>query len=180
MSEKVMTSEDLPREVNRTGWGPGPWDSEENRYEWRSGGYPCLIVRAPLTGALCGYVGVPPGHPWYGKHYGELEDVSIHGGLTYAETGCHGGICHVPQAGESDEVHWLGFDCSHFQDIMPQMEATRRLIMPDAPERPGGMLGFCTYKDLAYVKAEVERLREQAERAKSEANVLPFPNWPEE
>lgn len=39
-------------------------------------GYPCLIVRAPVTGALCGYVGVPERHPLYGCPYNEPHDLA--------------------------------------------------------------------------------------------------------
>lgn len=177
VQERAVTAEDLPREVNRAGWPPGPWDDELDKYEWRSNGYPCLVVRAPVTGALCGYVGLRPGHPWYGKGYDDIE-IEVHGGLTYSNTGCRGHICHVPGDGEDDLVHWIGFDCSHFRDVMPQLEATR--IRAGLPERPGGIFGFGTYKDVAYVRAEVERLRGQAEAAARAANAHEFPRWPEE
>lgn len=104
----------------REDWPPGPWDSEPDRVEWRDEqtGLPCLIVRGPV-GALCGYVAVPPGHPWHGKGYDEV-DASAHGGLTYADK-CGGHICHVPAPGEPDDVWWLGFDCGHGGDITPSM-----------------------------------------------------------
>lgn len=51
-------------------WGPGPWHREPDRFEWRHrSGLPLLIVRSPVTGSLCGYVGVPPEHPLYGVNY---------------------------------------------------------------------------------------------------------------
>jgi hypothetical protein len=54
--------------LDKTGWAEGPWMREPDLIEWRSDGYPqlaCKIQRARI-GALCGYVGVPLGHPWYG------------------------------------------------------------------------------------------------------------------
>ncbi len=38
-------------------------------------------------GFRCGYVRIPPGHPWHGKDYSDeaLWDVDVHGGLTFAE-----------------------------------------------------------------------------------------------
>ena len=86
-------------------WGTGPWQDEDDRYEWRRGDLVCLIIRNP-AGALCGYVGVPEGHPWHGQPYGDL-DADVHGGLTYSG-GCQGHICHEPKSGEG-EVWWLGF-----------------------------------------------------------------------
>lgn len=51
-------------------WGPGPWEEEPDKRQWTdpATGLPCLIVRNRL-GGLCGYVGVPPSHPWYGRDY---------------------------------------------------------------------------------------------------------------
>lgn len=61
----METSEN--RDVDKTGWGPGPWNDEPDKRQWQdeATGLPCLIVRGPV-GALCGYVGVPPDHPAYG------------------------------------------------------------------------------------------------------------------
>lgn len=46
-----------------------------------------------------------------------------HGGITFAGGCGHGeestGICHVPGAGERDNVHWFGFDCAHAGDLLP-------------------------------------------------------------
>ena len=105
--------------VDRKGWPAGPWDDEpQDREEWRhASGMPCLMVRSP-HGNWCGYVGVPPGHPYHGKEYGEA-DVETHGGLTFAGA-CQGRICHEAKPGEP-EPWWLGFDCAHCWDISPGM-----------------------------------------------------------
>lgn len=138
---------------------PGPWQDEPDREEWRSHGFPCLIVRGPI-GALCGYVAVEPGHPWHGKGYRDV-DAEVHGSLTYANA-CQedGEICHVPGPGERADVWWLGFDCSHAYDKSPLMSSNyARSILGDEPGAYG------TYRDIAYVRGEVERLAEQAAAA---------------
>lgn len=154
----------IPQEsthIDKSEWKRGEWDNEPDRIEWRSGDLACLIVRSKSTGALCGYVGVPAGHPWHGQKYGSdaLDSVEIHGGLTYSAPCVEGGhICHVPQPGEPDEVWWQGFDCGHSWDISPAFS---------------GLYGFSTepsslgesYKTIAYVRSEVERLAEQAKEA---------------
>jgi len=50
-----------------------------------------------------GYVNVTKHHPWYGKHYDDV-DVNIHGGLTYANK-------------DKEEDKWVfGFDTAHYSD----------------------------------------------------------------
>lgn len=131
---KVSTIDDHPRWGDKSEWGAGPWVGEPDRVEWRIGGMlrglVCLAVRGPF-GNWCGYVGVPPGHPAHGQHYGadSIEDLHVHGGLTFAgpcDVGEHAQICHVPEPGEPDAVWWLGFDCGHGLDYSPAMEATMR------------------------------------------------------
>jgi hypothetical protein len=145
--------------------GAGPWDDEPDREEWRSHGLPCLVKRGP-SGAWCGYVGVPPGHPWHGTSYNEALcghegcyehhiEVNVHGGLTYAAP-CDGdegeGICHVPQEGEPADVWWLGFDCAHSGDLSPKHDGLT--------SKWATQFDY-VYRDLAYVKGETARLAEQ-------------------
>jgi len=140
------------KKIDRTGWAPGPWDDEPDRDERIVDGYHCLAVRAH-HGAWCGYVAVPPGHPWHGVDYSDLPDYGpdVHGGLTYASE-CYGQVCHVPAPGEPDNVWWLGFDCHHYLDRAPGSESTMRNI--GCPERvPVG-----AYRTLDYVRGECDRL----------------------
>lgn len=139
--------------VDRTGWTAGPWDGEPDRVEWRHAGVACLIVRSVSTGALCGYVGVPPAHPWHGLPF-DVVEASTHGGLSYSEK-CSPPICHVPAPGEPDDVWWLGFDCGHCWDVMPALTARYGKLLA---ELDGGR---ARYRDVAYVKAEVEQLADQ-------------------
>lgn len=73
--------------IDKTEWARGAWDQEPDKIQWQdeATGLPCLIVRGP-SGALCGYVGVAPDHPWHGKDYDSCE-VEVHWGLTFAH-GC--------------------------------------------------------------------------------------------
>lgn len=131
-------------------WAAGPWQEEPDRVEWRSrSGLPCLIVRNHL-GALCGYVGVPPGHPLHGQNYGDVP-LDAHGGLTYSDK-CRAGICHLPAPGEPDAVWWFGFDCGHAWDMVPGVPKLLRFAKD------------WTYRDVAYVTHEVNQLAEQIER----------------
>ena len=75
-----------------------------------------IIKREPnsymKTGWGNGYVAVPQGHPWFGKHYDSIQ-ADVHGGLTYSNKGGKG-------FGPSDTTDmWVvGFDTAHFNDTI--------------------------------------------------------------
>jgi hypothetical protein len=113
--------------------GSGPWDDEPDRIEWLdpTTGLPCLMKRGPM-GQWNGYVGVFPKHPWHGRDYGDVEElVDVHGGLTYAGSWYEEGDW------------WFGFDCGHYMDLQPGFPTYGEPLFGE------------TYKDVAYVKAEV-------------------------
>jgi hypothetical protein len=148
-----VTGEQRAIMTERTKWGPGPWQNEPDRDEWKTAaGLPGLALRGSF-GNWCGYVAVPPGHLAHGQPYDSFR-VSVHGGLTYANA-CQGEICHVPAPGEPDNVYWFGFDCGHYQDVKPGMDA---LLRTRGIERPAMIY---TYRTLEYVRAEVEDLAAQ-------------------
>jgi hypothetical protein len=139
------------RTYDKDKWGDGPWQTEPDRVEFEHAGFPCLLLRNHY-GVWCGYVATSPGHLYYGADYGEVG-VDVHGGLTYGDY-CQGDICHVPKSGEPDNVYWLGFDCGHAFDLSPGMAAFRK-------EHGFGRDIGEQYRDVAYARAEAERLAEQ-------------------
>lgn len=95
-------------------WGTGPWNDEPDRKDFKAYGFECFVHRN-LHGNWCGYVGVPRRHPAFGHGYDDIR-VNVHGGLTYsAKCGYH--LCHPG----SRKVWWLGFDCAHSGDYIPQI-----------------------------------------------------------
>lgn len=129
------------RFIDKSGWGDGPLLYEPDKVQWtdEASGLPCLAVRTPWSGNLCGYVGVAEGHPAFGLGYDEADKLApddedgypwlrVHGGLTFADACQEGsedtGICHVPQPGQPEHVWWLGFDCAHCDDLSPATFAT--------------------------------------------------------
>jgi hypothetical protein len=155
-------STEAEHKVDRSGWRPGPWDQEPDKLNWKTEvGLDGMIVRNGM-GALCGYVAVPNGHPLYGVGYsdGDYPDspegrFDVHGGLTYSAR-CAGHICHVPEPGEPDDVWWFGFDCNHSQDFAPSETNYRSALRYADFAGYGG-----AYRDIAYVRAEVESLARQ-------------------
>ena len=124
----------------------GPWSNEPNRLEFETEGFPCLMRRNDM-GAWCGYVAVPPGHPYHGKRWDDV-DLDVHGGITYADAcTADGEICHVPKPGEPDDVWWFGFDCAHCDDLCPGMF------------KYGLIIG--KYRDVDYVKNQCIELAAQ-------------------
>lgn len=149
--------------IDKTGWGDGPWNDEPDKEQWtdETTGYACLLKRNKL-GALCGYVGIPPGHPWYQISYDDVrvgqDSPDVHGGLTYSDQ-CQEGpvgetICHVPGPGEPEPLWWLGFDCAHAFDLSPGMRAHEREL--------GLSYYHHIYRDIGYVKTECASLAAQA------------------
>lgn len=73
--------------IPKSSWGIGPWQDEPDHIEWTDErtGLPCRIIRNMMFGHLCGYVGVPPTHPYFGWGYdddiklapGDLEDLTV-------------------------------------------------------------------------------------------------------
>lgn len=151
-----MTEQINIQATDRTGWPSGPWDGEPDRVEWYVDDVPCLITRNPNLGHLCGYVAVPPGHPWHGKGYDDI-DVGVHGGLTYADLCAPDiGVCHVPRPGEPEDVWWVGFDLAHYGDLSPVMVMFERKV--GFGPFPGEW-----YKDVSYVTRQCEDLARQAQ-----------------
>lgn len=114
----------------------GPWSTEVDWYEFKHAGLKCVLRRAALTLAWCGYVGVPSDHAFYKTYYEKINDKYLnnpaYGGLTYSR--------HSEELGEG--LWWFGFDCSHCDDLCPGYMATSNKI----------------YRDFQWVKQRCEEL----------------------
>jgi hypothetical protein len=174
--------------IDKSAWGQGPWVYEPDKRQWQdpATGLPCLIVRGPV-GALCGYVGVPPGHPAYGMSYDcysawdedgnereltpierAINELNAHGGLTFADSCSHGApersICHVVEDGEVDQIHWFGFDCAHCGDLAPMMARDVDVLMKYDAKQSLYRHQDETYRDFTYVERQVTELAAQLKR----------------
>jgi hypothetical protein len=123
---------------NKREWKDGPWHDETDGGIWsdKATGYAVMIRRNGL-GAFCGYVGVPNSHPFYGRHVtynlsDPLMNCDVHGGITF----------NGPMKCKEMEDLWVfGFDCNHTGDSAPK-----------------DTYAFGTYRDIEYVKSEVQGL----------------------
>lgn len=151
--------------LDKSQWPEGPWHVEPDIERFDHLGVPCLLLRQVRSGHWCGYVAVPPGHPWHGEEgffYSRDDGPDVHGGITYGGA-CAGEVCHVPRSGEPDDVWWLGFDCHHSGDLAPMDLVYWR----DRGWRPFGD----TYRDIDYVRNQTRNLAVQARRAQGWTTV---------
>jgi hypothetical protein len=118
------------------------WLNEPNKQEFTQSGLKCLIMRDKFL-FLGGYVGLPVGHAFHGAHFGDIP-ATAHRGLTFSGQG----------DGERREkgYWWVGFYCDRPGDRVPG--------------RPYPDRGGETYRDLGYVRSELEKLAEQLAQAK--------------
>jgi hypothetical protein len=147
MDQKTIDKHKAKCDIVRARLPEGPWQTEPDRVNWKHKGLDCLMVRNDNFLHWCGYVGIPKSHPFYGKDYNDVP-VDVHGGLTYGKT-CDNFVCHIPEKGSDDDIYWLGFDCAHYGDLAPGMSFAFPSSMSDDQ-----------YRDLEYVKKEVENLAE--------------------
>ena len=122
----------------------GEWTNEPDKITWffPQHNLMAMIVRHPLLGHLCGYVGLPNNHPLYGVSIDDAPGY-VHGHWTYADY-CDDHICHKALPDEPNKVYWLGFDCAHYNDLSPGLPYTQG-----------------TYKNIYYVANEIAQVLEE-------------------
>ena len=126
-------------------------------------GFQWVVVNNGM-GYRCGYARVPLGHPWHGKKYRDLDDVAVHGGVTFTEADVP---CDAPGA---DTDWWIGFDCAHAfdapdpelarsrSDSGPSLSLLNNLLIEGGDER-------YEVRTQAYVESECRSLCQQAASA---------------
>jgi len=160
------------------------WEHEPDRVEWEYCGFKCLILRSGEMKHLCGYVGLPKWHPYYGKDYnecllgcgGEVSDFPpmkkrdiYNWNCTYEKDHpsleklirVHGGLTFSQQGdGErwDKDLWWLGFDCAHAWDLIPGMYEKYGGVLP---EKFMHLERDEVYRNIEYLTEEVKHLAEQ-------------------
>jgi hypothetical protein len=123
-----------------------PWDDEPNVGATDAYGYRCRLRRNTDLGTWCGYVVIPADHPWYGVSLSDLDDVRVHGGVTYSGDNLY-------------EGEWvIGFDCGHAFDLIPKLMTGE--LGNEPPLGPQGI-----YRDYDYAMGEAAAIAQQAQQA---------------
>lgn len=133
-----MTKEEISKIIEKEG--------DFKKFEYR--GLRCYIVRK-LSGHWCGYVECS-----YPIKYKEEEQFDVHGGVSFNTT-------ITPYEYKYPDIHEnvpvLGFDCAHYQDIIPMIKRTYS----------------GTYRTKEYVENECKKLADQIlERGRNENGCL--------
>ncbi len=172
----------MTKVIDKSTWESGEWDFEPDQKNFITGsGLNASILRVSHSGSLCGYVGVPVGHPWHGKEYSDtvmpsaaqlarpvdINKISIlslfcsagddpaEGARIDCLVNAHGGLTYSGAGREScgeDPAQWyFGFDCAHSGDLSPAMVA----------RYPQFRISDEEYRNFEYVQREVEVLAAQ-------------------
>lgn len=117
-----------------------------------SHGFDCVIgLGGPFGQNYNGYILVPAAHPWCGLDYSEIN-ADCHGGLTYGAAM----LPWEPAPVNPSRARWFGFDTCHSCDAVRGAPYEMRI--------PHG-----TFKDMDYVRAELEKLAAHAKLVQAEA-----------
>lgn len=152
-------------------WGYGEWVEEADDVLYFDRGFRCLAHRVGIWegpnkdhlfgGHLCGYIMIPEGHPWHGKHYDTIE-CEVHGGLTFSEEIEYKDLIKMPFKVTG---YWIGFDCAHYNDIIPSSkllhEKMAQELRANFPTARSSIFEP-TYKNIEFVKGEIKRMVDQA------------------
>lgn len=99
---------------------------------WKAHGRYCVAAENGL-GFYIAYVMLEPEHPWYGKHYNQLPDIDVHGGLTYANHRDWKPEDFWQDAPDGIPEGWyIGFDTGHaFDNPIPGSYMAEHWPKPD-------------------------------------------------
>jgi hypothetical protein len=114
-------------------------------------GFECM-TKVSVMGIPCGYVGLPKSHPYFGKHYDDVDDenIQVHGGLTFS------GYWEEL----ADNLWYLGFDCGHAWDMDMDYSRGQQMGGHSIPL-------YHSNKSGEFVEEQTRRLAEQLEKVKS-------------
>lgn len=116
LQEEKITQEGVERFIEQLGktreeplMMPASIKSASAREFLTAQGYKAIVKRGSWS--WCGYVCVGKGHPYYKKHYSDMDDddLCVHGGITWSND-------RVPGIDKGKDEWWLGFDFNHYGD----------------------------------------------------------------
>jgi len=140
--------------LDKSEWGDGPWQSEPDSEFWidMASGFPGFARRSEAFGCWCGYLGLPPKHPWFSL---AVEHIPL---LAPNEISASG---YAPiERGTKPVYRWLGFHCGHAGDYTPAIWPTLDHFLSPSLRLDAEVRG--EYRDLEWVKSGVTIMALQA------------------
>lgn len=157
----------------------GVWDNEPDEESGEYKGMKTFIKRGPV-GHLCGYVGIPEGHPWFGKDYNDQVNVPkaiMERPIDVDKVGAINLLC---AAGKSDDMKEGFLDIVFAIDVHGGLTYASECV---PMEKPDGFWWFgfdcahagdlvprstmarsnCIYRDIEFVRQEIKSLADQLE-----------------
>jgi len=146
-------------------------------------GHPYLAVVMESTGHRNGYVGVLPGSKLYSVHYDGIDNIVVHGGLTYS-----GLMSYIVGA---ENPYYFGFDCNHLNDSIITIDDMQNILVKCGQFTAGDIerimlryhqvhnimqgaqasYGETNTKSLDYVLNEIDNLSKQLKEKEELLNV---------
>ena len=104
--------------------------------EWEIDGFRAVIMKHDEMQHLCGYAGIPQGHPLHSK---QCDDIEVHNSISYESD--------ISPTGERDGLWWIGFHCAGLFDETPGEQGAP--FPPIVPRE---------YRDEEFVKKELFKM----------------------
>lgn len=109
------------RNIDKASWPSGPWHDEPDGRLWEDPAtlLPCIVVRHPDGGFLCGYVGIAPAHRWYpaARTGYRMEPSPLDREIVSLGSPKRLGGEATPEG-----YRWVGFGCGEARDFKPALD----------------------------------------------------------
>jgi hypothetical protein len=126
MEKKILFKDFKDRISDSEQWGKGSWTKEPGEFVriWAYyKGLPYTLGRNVL-GVWLGYVAIRKDMLVYTNNF-DWEQLEIHGGITYSDHAYP--LMELPYE-DNDQLYWIGFDCGHYGDKVPQRNYIRSIL----------------------------------------------------
>lgn len=145
---------------NKKNFPPGVWLREPDFVKWKAYGLECVAIRDMTLGMWRGFVGVPSTHKAFSKKYEDIINeewglsLNVHGGISLT------GKLPTKYKDLNKDVWWIGFACTHGEDLMPLVKIDR------SDPLMAQIVNMQSYKDIKFVRKEINILAKQLCRIK--------------
>lgn len=148
--------------LDKKAFHKGPWMSEPDICAWEHK-LPCLALRDMSLGIWRGFAALTEGHPFYGRIMEELIKIPQATEIFLSTYGGISGVGRLPTeyARFDKNYWWVSVATIHGGDLVPLLK------MEDVDANMAKMMSNQTYKNLKFIRREVNKLAESLARITS-------------